>query len=270
LLVAVSLLWSGAARAGNAKAAQQLFDAAIRLRKAGKIALACAKFRASMMEEPSVGALLNIAKCHEREGKLESAFADYERALELSEALADERRRKQIVEYVKARMRALEPRLPKADKQKVPKADKEVVPKVDEPSAKKPPPIRQSLPAPAPSKPTWPWAVGGAGLALGIVSAGFAIDYAVTFNALADACKNRFADCQVDDPSFDVQAHNERLNRDSIVSITTGASGAVALGIAIVGLVSASPPAATEPSQAVMVLPYRDQHGGGLTLQGRF
>lgn len=90
-----------------------LFKRARALLEAGDLAQACPLFHESFAATPSVGALLNIARCHEREGALATAFEDYRRALQLSRETRDEARRAAIGEAARRAMEALEPRLPR-------------------------------------------------------------------------------------------------------------------------------------------------------------
>jgi hypothetical protein len=62
--------------AADPAAAAMLFEEAKALRDQGDWPAACAKFLASMKLDPAVGPLLNIARCHEREGRLASALED--------------------------------------------------------------------------------------------------------------------------------------------------------------------------------------------------
>jgi hypothetical protein len=97
----------------NLSDAQALFKRAIERLEAGDFAAACPMFEASFASTPSVGAKLNVARCHERDGALATAFRDYQRALELSRDTKDEARRATIVEVVDKAVSALEPRLPR-------------------------------------------------------------------------------------------------------------------------------------------------------------
>jgi hypothetical protein len=105
------------AGAGEARAEQQdalrtaraekLFDDAKRLLEQGHVKEACASFAESRKLDPQVGTLLNLALCHEREGKIASAWAEYNGVVESATRSAQPKR----AEFAKARARALEPRL---------------------------------------------------------------------------------------------------------------------------------------------------------------
>lgn len=60
--------------------AESLFQEGQRLMEAGQLEQACPKFQASHEAEPSVGALLNLARCHELSGRNASAWAQYTEA----------------------------------------------------------------------------------------------------------------------------------------------------------------------------------------------
>jgi hypothetical protein len=95
--------------------AEQLFNSAKELLKAGDWKSACAKFEASLALDPSISTELKIAKCHEHEGKLARAWSDYQEAIKHNRELSDrpEKRRLELEEFAKAQLAELEPRVPK-------------------------------------------------------------------------------------------------------------------------------------------------------------
>lgn len=94
LAVLLSLAPSSAS-ADDAALAQQLFDEGHRLMEAGDLEEACRKFAGSQEAEPSVGALANLARCHEKIGRPASAWAAYKAAAALARRLGqDDRARK--------------------------------------------------------------------------------------------------------------------------------------------------------------------------------
>ncbi len=94
----------------NAAIAEALFREGQALLKAGKVHEACEKLSASLQIEPAVGTMLNLAVCHEQEGKLASAWA------ELAEAAsrAAQAGQKDRESFARARIKTLEPRLLRA------------------------------------------------------------------------------------------------------------------------------------------------------------
>jgi len=94
-------------------AAEALFKAARALVEKGDYAAGCPKFEASLALNPSASTMLNIARCHEHDGKIASAWEAYSRALTLNRETAGDKRRRGLEELANKGIAALEPRLPK-------------------------------------------------------------------------------------------------------------------------------------------------------------
>lgn len=88
-------------------AAQALFDEGRALLDAQRVPEACEKFNQSQRLDPSGGTLLNLAVCHEQQGKTASAWLEYGESW--SVALRENRPDRALI--AKERMAALEPRL---------------------------------------------------------------------------------------------------------------------------------------------------------------
>ena len=88
-------------------AAEALFQDGRRLMAAGKTAEACARFAESYAQEASSGTLLNLALCHQTEGKTATAWAEYRTAARLARGQGREDRARAAEEKVAA----LEPKL---------------------------------------------------------------------------------------------------------------------------------------------------------------
>ena len=88
-------------------AAEALFQEGRRLMAAGKTAEACARFSESYTQEASSGTLLNLALCHQTEGKTATAWAEYRTAARLARSQGREDRASAAEE----RVAALEPKL---------------------------------------------------------------------------------------------------------------------------------------------------------------
>lgn len=109
LALAASSLFTGPARAQAAAdkaGAVQLFDEGDRLMRLGKVAEACPKYAASMKLDPQLGALLHLADCYAKSGKLASAWGSFREAEEMARLRGDER-----AALAKEQAAKLEPRL---------------------------------------------------------------------------------------------------------------------------------------------------------------
>jgi hypothetical protein len=105
--IAGLLTFSGATARAVPPAAEALFRDGRRLMAEGKIGEACAQFAASYALEPASGTLLNLALCHEKEGKTATAWAEYRAAARL----ASEQDRKDRTAAAEQRIAALEQKL---------------------------------------------------------------------------------------------------------------------------------------------------------------
>jgi hypothetical protein len=87
--------------------AETLFRDGRRLLKEGKVSEACAKLAESQQLDSSSGTLLNLADCHERQGKMATAWAEFLSAARLAELSGNE------IQTAEAKRRAaqLEPKL---------------------------------------------------------------------------------------------------------------------------------------------------------------
>jgi hypothetical protein len=107
-LAAVLAFSPQAARAQQSSTiAEALFQEAQKLLEAGKIKEACEKFAASQKVEPATGTLLNLAACHEKEGRTATAWTEYSEALAQAQRAGD----KQREAYAKRKIETLEKQL---------------------------------------------------------------------------------------------------------------------------------------------------------------
>src|SRR6187402_975891 len=95
------------AQGGNAALAESLFREGKRLSAERKFADACPKFAESYKLDPGLGTLLNLATCHESEGKPASAWAEFSEASSRAKREGDNDRAQLANEHV----RTLEPKL---------------------------------------------------------------------------------------------------------------------------------------------------------------
>jgi hypothetical protein len=97
----------------TARAAEALFNTARELVDKGDFAGGCPIFEASLALLASPSTMIHVAQCHEHEGKVATASADYGRALALSSSTPDEARRKAFEDIASKAQAALEPQLPR-------------------------------------------------------------------------------------------------------------------------------------------------------------
>jgi hypothetical protein len=110
LLAAIALSAGGGtarAQAADTALAESLFQEGKRLMNEGKPAEACPKLAESYRLDPGLGTLLNLATCHEAEGKIATAWAEFNEALSRAKREADTAR----ADFAAARVSALAPRL---------------------------------------------------------------------------------------------------------------------------------------------------------------
>jgi tetratricopeptide (TPR) repeat protein len=115
-LMLLLLVWSNASAAQNSVAprsqsalAEALFQEGKALLEQGNVPSACAKLSESFRVESALGTLLNLAVCHEREGKIASAWSEYTDAL----ALAEHSNEAERAQFARQRAEELRERVPR-------------------------------------------------------------------------------------------------------------------------------------------------------------
>ena len=93
--------------AGSTAVAEVLFQQARELFKQQQYAEACPRFAESQRLEPKLGTLLNLAVCHEKLGKIATAWAEYTSAA----TVARRENRKEREDFARDQVAALEPRI---------------------------------------------------------------------------------------------------------------------------------------------------------------
>jgi len=108
-LAALAVAFPAAAQGGDTgrQIAQQLFDDGRALLEARRYPEACTKFAESQRLDPGGGTLLNLAVCHELEGKTSTAWSEFRDAL--GQAVKDERKDREDI--ARAHIADLAPRL---------------------------------------------------------------------------------------------------------------------------------------------------------------
>jgi hypothetical protein len=106
---ALASLSVGASAQASGTVAEALFRDAQRLFADGHVHEACEKFAASQKADPALGTLLNLAVCHEREGRSATAWLEFSDVASLAHKAGDPAREK----YAVARLNQIEPTLHK-------------------------------------------------------------------------------------------------------------------------------------------------------------
>jgi hypothetical protein len=108
-LVLVAPLCRAQASPSDLAVAESLFRAAKDLMNERKFAEACPKLRESYRLDPKLGTLLNLAICHESDGKTASAWGEFNEAAGLARQKSQPERERFAADHA----RALEPNVPK-------------------------------------------------------------------------------------------------------------------------------------------------------------
>ncbi len=95
--------------AADQTVAEALFRDGRKLLSEDHVPEACAKFGESQRIAPALGTLLNLAVCHEREGKLASAWTEFNAVAAQATRAGDQKRQ----QYAEEQIRSIEPRLAK-------------------------------------------------------------------------------------------------------------------------------------------------------------
>lgn len=97
------------AQSSNTALAEALFKDGRALMGQENYEEACPKFEESQRLAPKLGTLLNLATCHDKQGRTASAWDEYTRALSMAKQAGEAER----VDYARAQLDELEPRLSK-------------------------------------------------------------------------------------------------------------------------------------------------------------
>jgi hypothetical protein len=100
-----------AASTPRERRAQELFVRGQALLRENQVAAACAVLAESLAVDPALGTLLNLALCHERDGKLASAWKEYGQASEWARRGGEPERQRR--EFAEERARTLRASIPK-------------------------------------------------------------------------------------------------------------------------------------------------------------
>lgn len=116
LAISSILLGSSTAPAQDAAssraAAEALFKDALTLIDADSWAAGCSRFEQSFTLHPSRSTMIHIARCRAHEGKIATAWKDYQRALGVEGPVEDAERQRELAAVATREGRAIESRLP--------------------------------------------------------------------------------------------------------------------------------------------------------------
>ncbi len=84
----------------TAAMAEALFKEGKKLQKEGKVSEACRKFEGSYRIDAALGTLLNLALCHEEEGKTATAWGEFNEALQIAKKAKRADRQKIAQEHI--------------------------------------------------------------------------------------------------------------------------------------------------------------------------
>lgn len=273
-IVVASALFAARAQADDdtrSAAAQVAFDEGLALLDAGRVAEACVKLSQSYTLEPGGGALLDLAICREREGRLATAWTLFHDAASM--AVRDGRADREST--ARTHVATLQPNLGRLVVAIIEPADEvlldgHVLPRE---SWNAPIPVdsghhtltarrlgavdwsgsvdtsdgatarvsvgpfaHDAAPAIITSAPTWPRTLSFIGLAIGgasvLVAAGFGVDAIVQKAVVDDGCKENVCN----DVAFDAQSRGR-----ASAALSTGffITGGIVLAAAIVGIIVA-------------------------------
>jgi hypothetical protein len=107
VIVGFGLVAPAGARANDTALAEQLYEVGRKLMAEGHVAEACERFAESQRLDPATGTLLNLATCHETEGKLATAWAEFRAA----QTTARHDNREDREQYAREHLAAIQPRL---------------------------------------------------------------------------------------------------------------------------------------------------------------
>lgn len=107
VLLASHVLVAAPAFAGDTSTAEQLFADGLKAMEKKDYAAACAAFQGSQEADPSPGTLINLATCHEKQGKVATAWGEFLTAA----GMAEQRGQTQRVQLARDAAAKLEPQL---------------------------------------------------------------------------------------------------------------------------------------------------------------